>query len=118
MEMKWIVQNFFVIPKTASFKINSFNYHSSNLNLQHSEKNNPLFSMRANLHLWPVVNMTELKKHSIFQEIVTEVDDDNIGYMKHPMTWSTIVLVTILVITVITAVVYEKVRATNIPDEI
>lgn len=81
----------FVLPITASFKINNDEYHGSQVHLDHVEKIDPLFTMKANWHLQPKVNLSVLRQHPLMTEEkhthADDVDSTGLGWINHPNYW-------------------------------
>jgi len=50
----------FVLPITASFKINNIVYHGTKMQGEHEEFLDPLYTMRVNLHFQPKFNLSYL----------------------------------------------------------
>jgi hypothetical protein len=53
-------EDVFVLPVTATFKIKDEMFEGSQIHLDHVERMDPLFTMRANWHLQPNVNLSYL----------------------------------------------------------
>jgi hypothetical protein len=53
-------EDVFVLPITATFKINDEMFEGSQVHLDHGERMDPLLTMRANCHLQPYVNLSYL----------------------------------------------------------
>jgi len=50
----------FTLPQSVSFKVNDYSYKGAMMDLTHEEQLNPLFTLRTNWHLQPILNMTSL----------------------------------------------------------
>jgi hypothetical protein len=79
----------FVLPITASFKINDNVYEGTQVHLDHVEQVDPLFTMRANWHLQPKVNLSHLMQDPLaLDKPIRENNDASL--VDHPMTWTTV----------------------------
>jgi len=50
----------FLLPTSATFKINEMEFNGSKIDVVHQEANDPLFTLKANWHLQPSLNMTDM----------------------------------------------------------
>jgi hypothetical protein len=96
-------EDVFVLPITATFKVNDELFEGSQVHLDHLETMDPLFTMRANWHLQPKVNLSYLLQSPLVpgKTIHTEMTP----YMHHPMTWTTVGALAVIVILVTVIVV-------------
>jgi hypothetical protein len=107
-------ESVFLLPMSASFRINDLQYSGSQAVLEHHEMIDPLFTMRANWHLQPSLNLSELRTHPLLNTATTVTVPTSTVDMNHPMTWTTMgmtLLVLLLVIALVIAVCrYETKR--------
>jgi len=105
-------EDVFVLPITATFKINDFEFKGSQVHLDHVELVDPLFTMRANWHLRPKVNLTAPRQDPlVLTENNKKDDNDVVKLMEHPMTWTTVgSLVIILILGIAIVVMYRYFR--------
>ena len=102
----------FLIPMAASFRINELDYKGSQVYLDHSEKIDPLFSLNANWHLQPHLNLTEVSSHPLLNDKEVNPKPD---LLNHPMTWITVTCVIIICIIILVVLfLYYKYRNFNV----
>jgi hypothetical protein len=115
-------EDVFVLPITVSFKINNVAYTGSQVQLDHVAMIDPLFTMRANGHFQPRINLSDLMQDPLVVANKSIADGEEAALINHPMTWSTIECLTIIITMVISgAVLYYrkgiKITVTATPAE-
>lgn len=101
----------FVLPISASFKINNADYIGSDIHVEHAETVDPLFTLRANRYLQPRVNYSDLMQDPlVIEKKANHGDDSELESMTvHPMTFTTAgCLVIILILVLALAVAYYR----------
>jgi len=91
-------EDVFILPIVASFKINNVEFQGSQVHLDHVQTVDPLFTTRTNWHLQPRANFTALRQDPlVLPEMTQDLASDLIW---HPMTWTTISCLLIILILV------------------
>lgn len=95
----------FVLPASASFKLNNNVYDSSQINYEHADLADPLFTMKANWHLQPRVNLSALKTQHLLNDTIAKLNKGKDNH-HHPITtYATLGTVTIIVLLLILLIV-------------
>jgi hypothetical protein len=69
--------------------INDVVYSGSQVNLEHFETVDPLFTMRVNGHFQPRINISELMQDPLIDDNPSIKDYGHGSLVSHPMTWTT-----------------------------
>jgi hypothetical protein len=88
--MEFCPEDVFVLPITASFQINNVAYIGSKLQIDRVETIDTWFTMRANGHFQPRINLADLMQDPLVDENKSITDGGEATLIKHPMKWSAI----------------------------
>jgi len=98
------------IPISSTFKINDQEYKGSSLYSDHIVKVDSSF--QANLHwlIHPKVVFSEHRQHPLAIEDLHEIEEVGLNYVSHPMTWTTVTLVSLLLIAAVAVAIIWYIR--------
>jgi hypothetical protein len=86
----------FLLPMTASFRINGMEYKGSQVHLDHQEKVDPLFTMKTNWQLQPRLNFTDLRNHPLLSPF-RDVQSYSQSQTTQLLMWTVVALGLIIV---------------------
>ena len=96
----------FLLPMSASFKINNMLYNGSQVYLEHKEQIDPLFAMKANWNLQPTLNLTDLKNHPLLPTSDDkEGDSSMISFQNNKLLIITMTINVAVIVTLVTIII-------------
>jgi len=96
----------FLLPITSSFEIGQFKIHGNEVEFNHREVPDPLFSLHTNWNLQPNVNLEDIVKELEAKDNDDVIDDTSDQNTSTDQTWMgvAITLIGVLIIVIVVAV--------------